>query len=898
MEPEDQEIMSILAGLMMVCCAGLPAWEFDEPANLGGWTPNAFLADVAVRDGALEGRAVDWDPFFSCRDLEIPATPYQYVLIRMKADRSGEGELFWSHNLEGQYGGLSENKSTRFKVLGDNAWHEIVLFPFWHQEKSIRQLRLDVYDDARFSIDYVHVLEWGGDTAPLTDTYAWCFENGEPGAWRVHPAASDLYAPPLDLDLADRGWVTVRMSARQDSEGAVLWASPNAFGVQSESFAIRGDGKMRAYNLEVASYPAWGERIVALGVRLPDAAQAVLESVSINEEASGPPEFAVNYFGFENGANRAGRTCRVMAQFENRGGSRGSLPGFQLALPAGLALVKGPEPAVLEDIDFGDVAEVVWEVTAEQPGNYDVTLSATGEGAPEPAAASLRFLPPLDVVPADYVPKPHPIETGFDLCMYYFPGWNADVKWDCIRRVAPIRKPLLGYYDEANPECVDWQIKWAVENGINCFLVDWYWVGGSQHLTHWFDAYRQARYRDLLEVAIMWANHNPPNTHSREDWRNVTREWIDRYFNLPAYYKLNGKPAIFLWNPEGLRSDLGGIEEAKAALEESQAMAHAAGYAGIEFVAVNGNQSPALVKQLAAEGYTGVTNYHEWGRAIDLAPAPNRARFDDLANSMPDTWDKRERDCGALTYYPLLETGWDARPWHGSKTLVIGGRTVPAFERILRAGRAFSEARGKRMMVIGPANEWGEGSYIEPNTEFDFEMYEAVRRVFGQGDPASWPVNLSPLDVGRGSYDFPPRPLVTSWDFDANPGGWSAMMNVADLRIADGCLYFKTTSGDPAVVVALDNLRAAKYGRATVRMRIKAAAPADANAQLFWSVGGGASGEATSAIVPVKIDGEFHEYTFDLRAKPRWRSRISTLRFDPCNDPDAEIWIDSFALEP
>lgn len=92
-----------------------------------------------------------------------------------------------------------------------------------------------------------------------------------------------------------------------------------------------------------------------------------------------------------------------------------------------------------------------------------------------------------------------------------------------MRRTAPIRKPMLGYYDEGNPECVDWQIKWAVENGISCFPGRLVLVcEGRQSLTHWFEAYRKARYRDYLKVAIMWANHNAPNTHSAEDWRKVT----------------------------------------------------------------------------------------------------------------------------------------------------------------------------------------------------------------------------------------------------------------------------------------------------------------------------------------------------------------------------------------
>ena len=38
----------------------------------------------------------------------------------------------------------------------------------------------------------------------------------------------------------------------------------------------------------------------------------------------------------------------------------------------------------------------------------------------------------------------------------------------------PERTPLMGYYDEENPEVCDWEIKWALEHGINCFIYCWY----------------------------------------------------------------------------------------------------------------------------------------------------------------------------------------------------------------------------------------------------------------------------------------------------------------------------------------------------------------------------------------------------------------------------------------
>jgi hypothetical protein len=193
----------------------------------------------------------------------------------------------------------------------------------------------------------------------------------------------------------------------------------------------------------------------------------------------------------------------------------------------------------------------------------------------------------------------------------------------------------------------------------------------------------------------------------------------------------------------------------RAALDESQRMAREAGFPGIAFAVVNDASSPGLIKMLAQEGYIGATNYHEWGSVTDNAMGGARASFEEVVRTAPAEWARRDALCKPLTYYPLVETGWDARPWHGEKSLVIRDRTPDRFECLLRAAKEFGEAHTKPLIVLGPVNEWGEGSYVEPCTEFDFGMLEAVRRVFAKGEPSMWPENIAPSDVGRGPYDFP-----------------------------------------------------------------------------------------------------------------------------------------------
>jgi hypothetical protein len=129
-------LSGLLAGSLcgaLASPATLVEWKFDRDGDLKGWQPNSHLTNVIVTNGALHCRAVGADPILEFQPrLDIPATPWQVVEIRFKADHDGICELFWSGTDQGRYGGFSQEKSTRFPVTGDNEWHKYRLRPFWH----------------------------------------------------------------------------------------------------------------------------------------------------------------------------------------------------------------------------------------------------------------------------------------------------------------------------------------------------------------------------------------------------------------------------------------------------------------------------------------------------------------------------------------------------------------------------------------------------------------------------------------------------------------------------------------------------------------------------------------------------------------------------------------------
>jgi len=539
------------------------------------------------------------------------------------------------------------------------------------------------------------------------------------------------------------------------------------------------------------------------------------------------------------------------------------------------------------------------DLLAERAVSGEVRVAVVFGGKRQEASAQVAFSEALGLPKAAYVPEPRPVKGGYEIGALYFPGWSKVEAWERIWSVAPERKPVLGWYDEANPEVVDWQIKWAVENGLSYFLVDWYWDRGHQHHDHWVKAFQRAKYKSFLKWAVMWANHNGKGSHSEEDQRKVAEFWCANYFNTPEYYRVDGRPVVMIWQAKNFDDDMG-EGGCRRALEISQEVAKAHGYKGIFFIAMKwpeASSDPATLRKLKNDGFEMTSIYH-YMDAAGKAKHHERFPFDLVADSNRDLWE-RLHAAGVLPFLPNLSTGWDDRPWHGDRGIEIYGRTVGHFKRICADAKAFADTTGVKNLLLAPLNEWGEGSYAEPCAEFGFGMYEAVRDTFCVRPPGGWPQNYAPSDVGLGPYDLPytPPKAVTAWSFNgggAAQQGWSAFMGVkSDALTADGWRLVSLTH-DPAIACTVSALRATRF--TSLRVRMKAGQGGVDVCQLFWSAGGTPT-ERTSLSLPLTRDGAFHDYVFKLSDSPTWKGIVRYLRFDPCTTADTEVVIESIAFE-
>ena len=918
-----------LAGAPEVQPQTLIEWTFDREGDQAGWHANDHFADVRVVGGALECRGAGTDPILELGlPLEVAVSHRQALEVRLKASRDGTAEFFWSNTTRGRYGGFSQEKTTRFPVVGDNAWATYRVLPGWQAEGRIIRLRLDLYDNAEFAIDAIRIVSWP-ELQPV-DTREFEFPAADRDwPWirmgRILSSASPLaggdrlrLGPTLSIDAEALDYVSMCMTVPSQPEAGRREASPGTplaaprltlwfagkqdYGFKSVAVPVHADGQKHVYDVDMLVANGWRGQIVALGIEhtLDVAGQPELHWLKIADRPQGPARLSVVSLGLEPALPRVGKPLRLEAVLANHGGALAGAVTGELVLPDGLA-VRGGDVAgrSTPQIDPGGTATWEWALVGKRPVQGQIELRLRADQA-EPAQArmAVALTEPVDIGPCDYVPEPRPVRGPYEVGVYYFPGWKSAGQWHPIRPY-PERRPVLGWYREGDPEVADWHIKWAVEHGITFFAYDWYWSQGARQLEHALhDGYFKARYRRYLKFCLLWANHNAPGTSSHADCVAVTRHWIEHYFRQPEHLTVEGKPLVIIFSPDRLSADLGSTG-VKSAFDAMRATCREAGFPGLLLVACVGDAAQA--RQAAAEGYDAVTAYNWPG--LDMSAGQMEAPYAALLPAYRRNWQHIIDSAGIPLLIPLCG-GWDSRPWHGANNLVRYGRTPELFRQHAQDAAQLSRRTAhlsplSLLLLVEAWNEFGEGSYIEPHQEFGFGYLDALRDVFTAAPRDH--VDVTPPDVGRGPYDVAvhtmPEPV---WEFRESDEGWSQTMDLTDVRIENGALIARSTGNDPALFGPPIQARADAYRTAVVRMKLT---PRDGRslpdrAQLFWRTDRLPEGEASSERFDVLADGAWHEYRVDLSGNRRWRGIITRLRLDPCNQRDTQIALDVLRLEP
>jgi hypothetical protein len=348
-------------------------------------------------------------------------------------------------------------------------------------------------------------------------------------------------------------------------------------------------------------------------------------------------------------------------------------------------------------------------------------------------------------------------------------GWS---EWELVRTAIPRweghRQPVVpawGFADEKDPAVMSMKIAEAVDYGLDCFIFDWYMYEDGPFLNRCIDeGFLGASNNGDINFALMWANHDwvdiHPHTRGVEPallypgkvspgrFDEICDFVVRHYFVRENYWKIDGKAYFSVYDVQKFVEGFGSLEETRRAMDRMREKAVTAGLAGVHWNLVAwGNpvlpveKAPANTAGLiSALGFDSSTSY-VW---IHHTPLPEtQTDYAWVRDRYFGHWDRAKQEYG-VPYFPNVTMGWDATPrcnpaseWAnvGYPFMNTIGNNTPANFRealAMTRERLLSDPGGPRILNINCWNEWTEGSYLEPDTQYGTAYLEAVRDVFGK----------------------------------------------------------------------------------------------------------------------------------------------------------------------
>jgi hypothetical protein len=365
---------------------------------------------------------------------------------------------------------------------------------------------------------------------------------------------------------------------------------------------------------------------------------------------------------------------------------------------------------------------------------------------------------------------------------YYFPNYHTEdprniinkghswSEWELVKAARPQftghhqpNVPAWGYSDEKDPIVMAQKIDAATDNGIDCFIFDWYMYEDGPFLNRCIDeGFLKAPNCERIKFGLMWANHDwvdiHPYTRGAEQkllypgkvtpkrFDEICDFVIKEYFVKPNYWKIDGKAYFSVYDVQKFVEGFGSMEATKDAMDRMREKAIAAGLKGVHWNLVAwGNpilpvekapsNTPELIKML---GFDSSTSY-VWIHHTELPET--QTDYNWVRDQYFSHWDKAKVEYG-VPYFPNVTMGWDPTPrcdlnseWAnvGYPFMnTISNNTPENFKKALQLTKEklLADPNGPRILNINCWNEWTEGSYLEPDTVNGMKYLEAVKEVF------------------------------------------------------------------------------------------------------------------------------------------------------------------------
>lgn len=374
---------------------------------------------------------------------------------------------------------------------------------------------------------------------------------------------------------------------------------------------------------------------------------------------------------------------------------------------------------------------------------------------------------------AYYLPQFHPTAINDKYWGKGFTEWTNVAKAKPMYRghYQPQIPADLGFYDLRLPEIRQAQADMARENGVEGFMYWNYWFGNGEKVLEMPIEEVMRTGEPDFPFCLGWANHD----WSNKTWQKTGRFTEDTvflkqkylgekdytdYFNyvLPMfkdhrYITVDEKPLFYVFDPDA-------CPDMSDFIKLWNKLANQNGLKGIHFVARA--DSLGKVSVVNKKGYLNEVKkrydyYIDMG--FDAVSSMNFRRAEVLATGfgkklfravkrkiwgyalnshdymkMTENYYTPEDE---LEYvYPQITPRKDKTPRAGKNALVYTGSTPEKFRNAIRMAleRIKNKDEEHKILFLNSWNEWGEGSYMEPDIVFGHQYLDVLREEIKEAD--------------------------------------------------------------------------------------------------------------------------------------------------------------------
>ena len=328
----------------------------------------------------------------------------------------------------------------------------------------------------------------------------------------------------------------------------------------------------------------------------------------------------------------------------------------------------------------------------------------------------------------DYVPEPvkpkgeEEYLIGMNICSLWKNGEHYG--WACISPYDD-REPVLGYYDEGNPETADWEIKFMVEHGIDFQAFCWYADQSNapmkkMHLSpHLYDGYMYSKYSDRMKYCLIWEAANAQAPKDLNAWNKYyVPYFIENFFKDDRYLVIDNRLVLSVFGATKLVEKIGGsralLKQMFDSLEEE---VKKLGFDGMIYLACG--SASAAVEEM---GFDGVHAYG-WGNS-GYQVSVNK-------NSITNSASYK----GNVHTIPTVSVGFNSIPWHNIRYPIMTAEDFETAHKWVRDEYLPNNTQKgtwqEKFVWLSTWNEYGEGTYIMPcEGNNGFGYLDALKKVY------------------------------------------------------------------------------------------------------------------------------------------------------------------------